>query len=72
VSKSRNEKNEKNEISPSDGLPPLVGRKNARGQIVLTVEDLPELEIRLRLQGWKVKRHGLELFCTPAGKLSIR
>jgi hypothetical protein len=64
-----NETNEKNEISPLGELPPLVGRRNARGEIVLTLEDLPELENRLRLQGWKVKRQGVELICTSPGGL---
>jgi hypothetical protein len=53
-------------------LPPLVGRKNARGQMVLTFEDLPELENRLRLQGWKVRRQGDELICTSRGGLKIQ
>jgi hypothetical protein len=53
-------------------LPPLVGRKNARGQMVLNLEDFPELENRLRLQGWKVRRHGDELICTSRGGLKIQ
>jgi len=53
-------------------LSPLAGRKNYRGQMVLTVEDLPELENRLRAQGWKVKRQGLELVCTSPGPVAER
>lgn len=61
------ETNEKNERTPVDSLPPL-GRKNARGDMVLTFEDLPELENRLKPQGWKVRRQGDELICTsPPG-----
>ncbi len=70
--KPGNEINEKNKISPLDGLPPLRGMKNARGEMVLTLEDLPELENRLRLQGWKVRRQGAELFCTSRGGLKIQ
>jgi hypothetical protein len=72
VREAANETNEKNEISPLGGLPPLVGRKNVRGEMVLTVEDIPELENRLRLQGWKVKRQGAELICTSPGGLKIQ
>src|SRR5579859_3603152 len=31
---------------------------------VLTLADLPELERRLSLSGWNVKRRGYELVCT--------
>jgi hypothetical protein len=54
------------------GLPPLAGRMNSRGQMVLTMEDIPELEERLRWQGWKVKRQGFELVCTSPGGLKIQ
>lgn len=52
-------------------LPPL-GRRNARGEMVLTVEDLPEIERRLRLSGWKVTRRGNELICTSPRTLRIQ
>lgn len=58
-------------VGASAELPPL-GRRNARGDFVLTIEDMPELENRLRLQGWKVKRHGNELICTSRGGLRIQ
>ena len=44
-------------------LSPL-GRSNGRGELVLTLEDLPELERRLRLSGWRVERRRSELLCT--------
>lgn len=59
-------------VGASTELPPLAGRKNARGQMVLTVEDIPELEKHLRWQGWKVKRQGLELICTSPGGVRIQ
>ncbi len=68
---TRYEIDEKDERNPMDGLPPL-GRKNAMGAMVLTLEDLPGLEKRLRLQGWNVRRHGDELICTSPGELRIQ
>lgn len=52
--------------------PPLRGRLNHRGEMVLTIQDLPELERRLRLSGWRVRRHGDELICTSPGGLTIQ
>jgi hypothetical protein len=48
-------------------LPPLGAQRG-----VLTVADLPELERRLRLSGWKVKRRGYELVCTSPGALRVQ
>ena len=31
--------------------------------VVLTLKDLPELELRLKLAGWQVERRGDELHC---------
>jgi hypothetical protein len=52
-------------------LPPL-GSRNERGEMVLTVADLPELERRLRLSGWKVTRRGDELICVSGRKAWIQ
>jgi hypothetical protein len=43
-------------------LTPL-GRVNDRGELVMTREDLPELERRLRSYGWQVERRGDQLVC---------
>ena len=44
---------------------PHFGRvSGGRHQLVLTLEDLPEMERRLRLSGWHVERRGNELVCT--------
>jgi hypothetical protein len=40
--------------------------------MVLTIEDLPELERRLRLSGWKVERRGDELICWTGKKPRIQ
>ena len=45
--------------------PLRLGRLNDRGQLVLTLEDMPRLEEKLREQGWIVKRVGDELDCQP-------
>lgn len=52
-------------------LPPL-GSRNERGELVLTVADLPELERRLRLSGWNVTPRGNELICTSPRKVRIQ
>lgn len=49
------------------GEVPLLGRR-----MVLTIEDLPELERRLRLSGWKVERRGDELICWTGKKPRIQ
>ena len=55
---------------------PPLGRENDRGELVLTVADLPELERRLRLSGWKVERitgkYGSELVCYTGKKPRIQ
>ena len=51
---------------------PTLGSRNERGELILTVADLPELEQRLRLQGWKVVRRGNELVCTSRQKARIQ
>lgn len=64
-----------NKAAESDSDPiwtPPLGRKNDRGELVLTVADLPELEQRLRLSGWKVTRRGNELICSSQGALRIQ
>ncbi len=48
----------------STDLPQLTGRANESGDFVLTVDAIPALAERLRLQGWKVVRRGNELICT--------
>lgn len=64
----KNEFNEKSPVAPTGPaecdaeLLPL-GRKNDLGELVMTVDDLPELEHRLRLSGWKVERRGYQLIC---------
>lgn len=45
-----------------EALPPL-GTLDEHGYASLTVDDLPELEQRLRLSGWKVERRVDTLFC---------
>lgn len=44
-------------------ISPLSRSNGGRG-LVLTLEDLPELERRLRVSGWHVERRGNELVCT--------
>jgi len=77
------EKSELSEKSPVSAFPetepapdpvwdPPLGRRNDKGELVLTVEDLPELEHRLRLSGWRVTRRGNELICTSRGALRIQ
>jgi hypothetical protein len=51
----------KRRVEIASELPPL-----GAGRSVLTVADLPELERRLRLSGWKVSRRGNELICTSS------
>jgi hypothetical protein len=36
---------------------------------VLTLADMPELEARLQLSGWRVTRKGNELVCSSSKKL---
>ena len=45
--------------------PLRLGRLNDRGQLVLTLEDMPRLAEKLREQGWIVERVGDELNCHP-------
>jgi hypothetical protein len=45
--------------------PLRLGRLNDRGQLVLTLEDMPGLSARLQEQGWCVERIGDELHCKP-------
>jgi hypothetical protein len=40
--------------------------------MVMTVEDLPELEYRLRLSGWKVERRGEQLICRSGRKARVQ
>jgi hypothetical protein len=47
--------------------PPLGAERG-----VMTIADLPELERRLRLSGWKVARRGNELICTSGRKAWIQ
>ena len=46
---------------------PPLGRRNDQSEMVLSVADMPELERRLRLSGWRVERvtgkYGPELRC---------
>jgi hypothetical protein len=65
------EKSELSEKSASTA-PPLLGRKNDRGEMVMTIEDLPELEYRLRVSGWRVERRGNELICRSGRKLRVQ
>jgi hypothetical protein len=65
------EKSEISEKSPLVEHPPL-GRKNDLGEAVMTIEDLPELEYRLRLSGWKVERRGYQLICRSATRPRIQ
>jgi len=65
------------EPQPAESAPdpiwgPPLGRRNAKGEFVLTVEDLPELAYRLRLSGWKVTRRRNELICASRGVLRIQ
>jgi len=59
------------EESPSREPKPL-GRKNDLGELMLTLEDLPELEDRLRLSGWKVERRGCQLICRSGRKARVQ
>ena len=52
-------------------LTPL-GRVNDRGELVMTREDLPELERRLRSYGWQVERRGDQLVCRNSSPRSRR
>ena len=45
--------------------PLRLGRLNDRGQLVLTLEDMPGPSARLQEQGWCVERIGDELHCKP-------
>jgi hypothetical protein len=60
------------ESAPDPIWTPPLGRENDRGEFVLTVADLPELERRLRLSGWRVARRGNELTCSSRGALKIQ
>jgi hypothetical protein len=55
--------------SATDSCGPLLGRKNDRGEMVLTIQDLPELERRLRLSGWKVRHERNELICSTGRRI---
>jgi hypothetical protein len=52
----------------TDDWGPPLGRKNHRGDLVLTIEDIPDLERRLRLSGWKVRRIGNGLICRTGSR----
>jgi hypothetical protein len=77
---SNREKSELSERSPiplvgnaeSEGELLPLGRKNGRGELVLTLADLPELERRLRLSGWRVQRRGNELICTSSQRVRLQ
>jgi hypothetical protein len=60
------------ESAPDPIWTPPLGRENDRGELVLTAADLPELEHRLRLSGWKVIRRGNELVCSSRGASRIQ
>jgi hypothetical protein len=73
----RNEFNEKShaalaEPSEHGAELPRLGRKNDVGEMVMTVEDLPELESGLRLSGWKVERRGDQLICRSRRKPRVQ
>jgi hypothetical protein len=51
---------------------PLLGRKSDSGEMVITIEGLPELQHRLRLSGWKVERLGMQLICRSGRKPRIQ
>jgi hypothetical protein len=55
--------------TPATGqeLPPLAAERG-----YLTVADLPELERRMSLSGWKVERRGNELLCWTGRKPRIQ
>jgi hypothetical protein len=73
----RNEFNERTPVAPAEPsehgaeFPPL-GRKNDRGEMVMTVLDLPELEHQLRLSGWRVERRGDQLICRSRRKPRVQ
>ena len=66
--------NEFNEISPlraaesAESEPEPLGAE--RGYLIL--DDMPELERRLRLSGWKTERRGNELICWTPGRRKPR
>jgi hypothetical protein len=57
--------------SPPRRHPPL-GSKNDLGEMVMTIEDLPELEYRLRVSGWRVERRGNELIYRSGRRLRVQ
>jgi hypothetical protein len=45
---------------------PLLGRMNARGELVLTADDMPALRTQLESRGWQVRlQRGSVLECRP-------
>jgi hypothetical protein len=45
---------------------PLLGRMNARGELVLTADDIPALRTQLESRGWQVRlQRGSVLECRP-------
>lgn len=58
--------NELDERSPLHHQP--LGSLKEQGELVLTMKDVPDLERRLRLSGWKVERVGDELRCWSGRK----
>ena len=60
------------ETAPDPIWTPPLGRRNDRGEMTLTGADLPELERRLQLSGWRVTRRGNELTCISRGALRIQ
>jgi hypothetical protein len=62
-----------NEKTPDEGLAASpLGRVNDQGERVMTLEDLPELERRLRSYGWQVERRGDQLVCRNSSPRSRR